>query len=184
MCLCPHCKFEGVLVPESEPLGVSLLCLLMLYVSSATWVSAGKRTANLSWGDDSCSPQPLCHGWTTSWASQWQAQARCCAWGWQLWGVVPGGAAPPVGVLPWAAWVGGCSGQKSGLNSRLPSSCKDGVYWAVPWNLWRKTNHPMKQSKRHRLPKYGLEPSGKKCFLRRHGLEMLLWALLCQCIRT
>ena len=150
-CLCPHCKFEGVLVPGSEPLGLSLLRLLMLYIGSATWVSAGKQTANLSWDDDSCSPQPLCHGWTTSRASQLQAQARCCAWRWQLWGALSGGAAPPAGGLPWAVWAGGCSGQKLGLDSRLTLNWKDWVYWAVcgicdvkqitPWNKAKGVAH-------------------------------------------
>lgn len=180
MCLCPHCKFEEVLVPRCEPLGLRLLCLFMLYIGSMTWVSAGKHqqiwvemmtAAHQSHSD-------------TSWASQRQAQARGCAWGWQLRGAIPGGAEPQWMGSPGQLWAGGCSGQKASLDSRLTLSWKDLVYWAVLWNLGRKTNHPVKQSKRRRLHKYGLEPSEKKCFLHELGFDMLSWALLHQCVRT
>lgn len=165
MCLCPRRKFE-VWALGLEP-AVSLYALHRQHDLGLSWEANSKF--ELRWW------QLLTRSHSdTSWVSWLQAQARSYAWGWQLWGAIPGGAEPLVGELPWAAWAGGCSEQKPGLESRLTSSWKDWVYWAVPWSLWPKPNRPVKQSKRRRLHKYGLEPSGKKCFLQGLGPEMLL----------
>lgn len=43
-----HCNLEQVFVPGSKPLGLSLPCLMMLYVGVVLWASPGKGMANLS----------------------------------------------------------------------------------------------------------------------------------------
>lgn len=116
--------WEG-LVSGSEPLGLILLHLLVIYVSS--WKANSK--SELRWWQllTAATLPRLDHQLGISAAGMGEGLCLGVA---ALMGH-PWHCRTPVGGLPWAVWARGCSGQKSGLELRLTSDGKGWVYWAL-----------------------------------------------------